>query len=50
MNDFNFTYQTRINKAQIEDLCSLRFLNAGENVVFIGSLGVGKTHLAQRLV
>lgn len=46
IKDFDFTYQAQINKAQIEDLCSLRFLNDKSNVVFIGSPGVGKTHLA----
>ncbi len=46
IKDFDFSYQPQINKAQIEDLCSLRFLNTKTNVVFIGSPGVGKTHLA----
>jgi DNA replication protein DnaC len=46
LKDFDFTYQTTINKAQIEDLCSLRFIEEKENIIFIGSPGVGKTHLA----
>ncbi len=46
IKDFDFSYQPQINKAQIEDLCSLRFLNTKTNIVFIGSPGVGKTHLA----
>lgn len=30
----------------IQDLCSLRFLEDYQNILFIGSSGVGKTHLA----
>ena len=46
IKDFDFSYQPQINKSQIEDLCSLRFLEIKSNVIFIGSPGVGKTHLA----
>lgn len=46
IKDFDFTYQPQINKNQIEDLCTLRFLESKNNIVFVGSPGVGKTHLA----
>jgi DNA replication protein DnaC len=46
INDFDFSYQPSINKAQILDLLSLRFIEQCENILFIGSSGVGKTHLA----
>lgn len=46
INDFDFSYQPNINKNQILDLCSLRFIETNSNVLFIGSSGVGKTHLA----
>ena len=46
IEDFDFSYQPSINKAQILDLISLRFIEQNENILFIGSSGVGKTHLA----
>lgn len=49
VQDFDFTYQPSINKKQIEDLVSLRFLEKKENIIFIGTPGVGKTHLAVAL-
>ncbi|MDD2447945.1 MAG: ATP-binding protein [Tissierellia bacterium] len=47
--DFDFDFQPSINKAQMMDLESLRFLENKENVLFFGSSGVGKTHLAVAL-
>lgn len=46
LEDFDFTFQPSINKNQIIDLASLRFVENVENVLFLGSSGVGKTHLA----
>lgn len=46
LNDFDFAFQEAISKDQILDLSSLRFLEKQENIVFQGSSGVGKTHLA----
>ena len=46
IDDFDFSYQPSINKAIILDLRSLRFLETFDNILFIGSSGVGKTHLA----
>lgn len=46
LSDFDFDYQPSINKSQILDLATLRFLENKENVLFIGNSGVGKTHLA----
>ena len=44
--EFDFDYQPTINKEQIEDFNSLRFIENKENIVFFGNSGVGKTHLA----
>ena len=44
INDFD--YQPTINKNQILDLASLRFIDDKSNILFVGSSGVGKTHLA----
>lgn len=49
INQFDFSYQPTINKNQILDLASLRFIEEKTNIVFIGSSGVGKTHLATAL-
>jgi DNA replication protein DnaC len=46
ITDFDFDYQPSINRNQIDDLMSLRFVENKENILFIGSSGVGKTHLA----
>ena len=46
LTDFEFDYQPSINKEQIYDLNSLRFIEKQENIVFYGNSGVGKTHLA----
>lgn len=45
-NEFNYEFQPSVNKNQIKDLCSLRFLDNKENILFYGTPGVGKTHLA----
>jgi len=46
ISDFDFSYQPSISKNQILDLASLRFIESFENIMLIGSSGVGKTHLA----
>lgn len=49
LNDFDFDYQPSINKKLISDLKTLRFLEEQKNVIFMGTSGVGKTHLATAL-
>ena len=44
--DFDFSFQPSINKEQIIDFKNLRFIENKENIIFVGSPGVGKTHLA----
>lgn len=46
LSDFDFTYQPAINKNKIMDLATLRFMDEKANIVFMGSPGTGKTHLA----
>ena len=49
LEDFDFSFQPSIDKRQIEELATMRFLENGENIVFLGPPGVGKTHLASAL-
>ena len=46
LEDFDFTFQPSLNKEQIMDFKNLRFIENKENILFVGSPGVGKTHLA----
>lgn len=46
INDFDFSFQPSLNKMKIMDLLSLRFIEQAENIIFCGTPGVGKTHLA----
>lgn len=46
LEEFDFTFQPSINRAQIESLHELGFLERRENVILLGPPGVGKTHLA----
>lgn len=46
LDDFDFTFQPGINKKEILDLATLRFIESNENILFVGTSGVGKTHLA----
>lgn len=45
-DDYDLSYQPRLNKDEILDLKNLRFIQNNENIVFMGTPGVGKTHLA----
>lgn len=46
LSDYDFTFQPSINKSQLYDLATLRFIENKENILFYGTPGVGKTHLA----
>ncbi|MDO5138976.1 MAG: IS21-like element helper ATPase IstB [Oscillospiraceae bacterium] len=46
MDDFDFEYQPSIDRRKIADFMTLRFLEDKGNIIFCGSPGVGKTHLA----
>jgi DNA replication protein len=46
LDAFDFSFQPSLDKRQIEELATMRFLETAENIVFLGPPGVGKTHLA----
>ena len=43
---YDFSFQPNIDIEQINELRTLRFIDNAENVIFLGTPGVGKTHLA----
>jgi DNA replication protein len=49
MADFDYSFQPSVDKKQIAELLSLRFVERAENVVLLGPPGVGKTHIAVAL-
>lgn len=46
LGDYDFSFQPSVNKSQLMDLATLRFMDNKENILFYGTPGVGKTHLA----
>lgn len=46
LKDYDFDFQPSVNKKQLQDLISLGFLEKHENIIFVGTPGTGKTHLA----
>jgi len=46
LESFNFAFNPTINRHQMLDLATARFVERKENVFLIGPSGVGKTHLA----
>jgi DNA replication protein DnaC len=49
IQDYDFSWPSRINKQKILDLLELGFIERKANAVFIGPTGVGKTHLSVAL-
>lgn len=49
MADFDYAFQTGVDKKQVSELLTLRFIEGSENVILLGPPGVGKTHIAVAL-
>lgn len=49
LEQFQWSWPARINRVQVQELFRLRFIEQKANVVFIGGVGLGKTHLAVAL-
>lgn len=49
MADFDWNWPARIDRAAVEDLFNLEFIEEAANVVLVGPNGVGKTMIAQNL-
>jgi DNA replication protein DnaC len=49
LEEFDFSFQPKIDAKQIKSLASCDFIGKHENLLFIGPPGVGKSHLATAL-
>ena len=49
LEDFDWTFQPRADRRQLEALATCSFIREKQNVLFLGPPGVGKSHLAQAL-
>jgi DNA replication protein DnaC len=49
IEDFDFSFQPSVDAKLVEDLASLRFVQEGRSIAFLGQPGCGKTHLAVAL-
>jgi DNA replication protein DnaC len=49
LEQFNWTWPKKINRAHVQSLFRLSFLKDKANVIFMGGAGLGKSHLATAL-
>jgi DNA replication protein DnaC len=49
LDDFQWAWPKKINRPQIQNLFRLAFIASNTNVVFISTVGLGKTHIALAL-
>ena len=49
LENFDFDFNPKINRAQIQELTSCRFITEKSPVLIVGPTGTGKSHIAQAL-
>ncbi|NCD17577.1 MAG: ATP-binding protein, partial [Actinobacteria bacterium] len=49
MDEFDWSWPRKINRLQIQNLFRLAFIREQVNVIILGSVGLGKTHLCTAL-
>ncbi len=49
LEQFQWNWPKKINRTQVQNLFRLGFVESRTNVIFIGGVGLGKTHLASAL-
>lgn len=50
LSDFNFNFQTGVDKRQIMELATLGFAGRRQGVIIAGNSGTGKSHIAKALL
>lgn len=46
LDEFDWSWPKKINRLQVQNLFRLSFINENANVVMVGGVGLGKTHLS----
>jgi len=46
LEQFQWNWPKKINRPQIQQLCTLNFIDRKANVILLGGVGLGKTHIA----
>ena len=49
LEQFKWSWPQKINQLQVKNLFRLKFIDEKSNVIFLGGVGLGKTHLATAL-
>ena len=49
LEQYDFRWPKKIDQPQVQDLFRLKFVNAKSNVILLGGVGLGKSHLALAL-
>ena len=49
LDEFNWTWPKKINRLQVQNHFRLGFIADKSNIIFLGGVGLGKTHLASAL-
>lgn len=49
LDTYNWSWPKKIDRVHIQDLMRLDFIESNTNVIFLGGVGVGKTHIATAL-
>jgi len=49
LDQFSWNWPKKINRLQIQNLFRLQFIHDKANIIFLGGVGLGKTHLASAL-
>lgn len=49
LDEFDWSWPSKINRSQIQELFQLNFLQAHANVILLGGVGLGKSHIASAL-
>ena len=50
LSDFDFAFQTGLNKAQVMEIAKLDFVERKQGLVIAGNSGTGKSHIAKALL